>query len=82
MTTDVTEPFRRERQTELNAAESARALLEEQYGQVWNTQEVQQDFQVLGFLAPYVTVIRRSDGQKGSLELQHDPRFYFNFRPH
>jgi hypothetical protein len=40
------------------------------------------DFQVLGFLAPYVVVRRRSDGRKGSLEFQHNPRFYFGFSPH
>jgi hypothetical protein len=29
-----------------------------------------------------VVVRRRSDGGKGSLEFQHQPRFYFNFQPH
>jgi hypothetical protein len=37
---------------------------------------------VVGFTAPYVVVRRRSDGKKGSLEFQHDPRFYFGFSPH
>jgi hypothetical protein len=31
-------------------------------------------------MAPFVVVRRLSDGQKGSLEFQHHPRFYFNFQ--
>jgi hypothetical protein len=30
-------------------------------------------------MAPFVVVRRRVDGQKGNLEFQHSPRFYFNF---
>ena len=56
-----------------------RERLEKIYGQVWNTQELGRDFQVLGFAAPFVVVSRKSDGKKGSLEFQHMPRFYFNF---
>ena len=52
------------------------------HGQVWDTRELAHDFIVLGFLAPYIVVQRRSDGVKGSLEFQHMPRFYFNFQPH
>ena len=29
--------------------------------------------------APFVIVQRKSDREKGSLEFQHCPRFYFNF---
>jgi hypothetical protein len=35
---------------------------------------------VVGFLAPFVHVRRRVDQEEGSLEFQHQPRFYFNFR--
>lgn len=45
----------------------------------WNTAELIEDFEVIGFSAPYVVVRRRSDGQKGSLEFRHSPRVYFNF---
>ena len=48
-------------------------------GPTWTTRELQQDFEVLGFAAPFVVVRRRSDGAKGSLEFVHDPRIYFNF---
>ena len=33
-------------------------------------------------VAPFVVVRRKGDGKKGSLEFQHQPRFYFNFSPH
>jgi hypothetical protein len=48
----------------------------------WDTEELQRGFEVVGFSAPYVVVIRRSDGQKGSLEFTHRPRAYFNWQPH
>ena len=49
---------------------------------MWSTDQLSDDFEVLGFMAPLVVVRRRSDGRKGSLEFQHGPRFYFNFQPH
>lgn len=49
--------------------------------QRWNTEELQKDFEVLSFSAPWVIVRRRSDGVKGSLEFTHSPRYYFNFIP-
>ena len=57
----------------------SREALEGQYGQVWDTEELRQSFEVIGFLAPLVVVRRKADGVKGSLEFQHTPRFYFNF---
>jgi hypothetical protein len=48
--------------------------------QTWDTAELQQEFEVLGFLAPFVVVKRRSDGKKGTLEFKHSPRVYFGFR--
>jgi hypothetical protein len=49
--------------------------------QVWRADELQKHFEVLGFAAPYAAVIRKSDGQLGSLEFTHSPRIYFNFVP-
>jgi len=79
---DPTESIRRERLVEINAAPGSREALEAQYGQVWDTQQLTEDFQVIGFLAPVVVVRRRADGVKGSLEFQHSPRYYFSFQPH
>ena len=79
---DPTEAARRERLAEINAEPGSREALETQYGQVWDTQQFAQDFQVIGFLAPLVVVRRKADGVKGSLEFQHMPRLYFRFEPH
>lgn len=57
------------------------AELQEKYGKdnVWDTDALRKDFDVIGFMAPYTVVKRKSDGIKGSLEFTHRPRFYFNF---
>lgn len=78
---DQTEAIRRQRLVEINAEPGNRAALEAAYGLVWNTDELRRDFAVIGFMAPYVVVRRKSDGQKGSLEFQANPRLYFNFTP-
>ena len=51
------------------------------HGQVWDTGQLQDEFQVLGFMAPFVVARRRSDGVRGSLMFQNDPRFYYSFSP-
>jgi hypothetical protein len=79
---DETETIRRQQLAEINAQPGSRESLEAQHGQVWDTQELGRDFTVEGFLAPYVVVRRKSDGQQGSLLFQHDPRLYFGFQPH
>ena len=78
---DPTEAVRRERIAEINAEPGSREALEAQYGQVWTTNELADAFKVIGFLAPLVVVMRKSDGVEGSLEFQHSPRLYFNFVP-
>jgi hypothetical protein len=78
---DATETLRRERVRELNSQpETTRESLEARHGQVWTTDEMAQEFSVTGFMAPYVVVSRKTDGQVGSLEFAHSPRFYFNYR--
>lgn len=71
---DPTETIRRERVAEINLQPGSREALEAQYGQVWNTDQLSEDFEVLGFMTPLVVVRRKSDGRKGSLEFQHSPR--------
>ena len=77
---DETEGIRREMVATINANAGPRADLESKHGQVWDTSQLQDDFQVLGFAAPFVIVRRRSDGVKGSLMFQNDPRFYYGFQ--
>ena len=62
------------------AAEKAR-LKAETGGEVYDTEELRDLFEVKGFAAPLVVVKRKSDGQVGSLEFQHAPRLYFNWQP-
>jgi hypothetical protein len=82
MSSDPTETIRRQMLAEINAAPGSREYLEAKHGEVWDTTELSRDFEVIGFAAPLVVVSRKSDGQKGSLCFQHNPRFYFSFEPH
>ena len=78
--TAVTETLRRARLVELNSEAADRQTLEQRHGQVWDAQELRRDFIVVGYLAPLVVVRRKADGAVGSLEFQHHPRFYFNWK--
>ena len=77
---DSTADIRRELVREINAQPRSRADLKEAHGQVWDTAELSADYEVLGFAAPFVVVVRKSDGVRGSLQFQHSPRFYYAFR--
>ena len=57
-----------------------REELEAQYGKVWTTDNLSKDFTVHSFSAPFCTVTSRITGKKGTLEFQHRPRYYFDFR--
>ena len=82
---DNTEGIRREMveiinsQVQSDSREAERTRLESIHGQVWDTEELARDFDVKGFMAPFVVVTRKADGVEGSLEFQHYPRFYFSF---
>jgi hypothetical protein len=78
---DPTESIRRQMVAEINAEPGSREALERQHGQVWDTDQLRDLFEVIGFMAPLVGVRRKSDGVKGSLLFQHNPRFYFGFKP-
>ena len=77
--TDPTEDIRKQMLAEINAAPGSREYLEHKHGKVWDTGQLSEDFDVIGFAAPLVVVRRKSDGQKGSLMFQASPRFYFGF---
>ena len=79
--TDMLEIARRQRLVEINTEAKDRLALAAVYGRVWDAEELCAEFEVVGFMAPFVGVRRKSDGQKGSLEFQHHPRFYFSFVP-
>ena len=77
---DPTEDARRAMVQQINADPGSREALEAEHGQVWSTEELQRDFDVIGFAAPFIVVKRKSDGERGSLLFQHAPRFYFCFQ--
>ncbi len=79
---DETEMARRRRLMEINLLPGSREALEAEHGRVWTTDELMEDFEVLGFLAPVCVVRRRADGVKGSVEFQHQPRYFFGWKPH
>lgn len=56
-----------------------REELESKYNKVWNAKELQEDYNVLGFIAPHIACVRKSDNLTGSMEFQAFPRFYFDF---
>jgi hypothetical protein len=82
---DETQNARRARIVELNTdltenPENRRAWLEAHHGKVWDSSQLRQDFNVMGFLAPFVVVQEKATGKKGSMEFCHSPRFYFNWQ--
>jgi hypothetical protein len=61
----------------------ANALTDDQIeAPTWDTEALQRDFVVEGFLAPFCIVRRKSDGVRGSLSFRHSPRVYFDFQPY
>jgi len=81
MTTDPTEMTRRSMVQAINMNAGERERLEAQHGHVWDTTELQADFDVLGFAAPLIVVRERNTGRMGSLFFQHSPRLYWGFTP-
>ena len=74
---DDTEALRRQMVPKMPAAlMAARARGD----RTWTTEELRQEFEVLSFLAPFVTVRRRRDGTVGTLMFTHNPRTYFGWQ--
>lgn len=78
---DTIENLRRSLTAFVNQYPESREDLEETHGvgNVWNTEELSRDFEVIGFMAPFCVVTRKVDGKVGSVMFQHQPRIYFNF---
>ncbi len=47
----------------------------------WDTAQLREEFEVIGFLVPYVVVRRKADGVRGTLTFTHAPRVYSDFQP-
>jgi hypothetical protein len=80
MSADPTEDTRRALVAEINHEPGSREDLESKHGQVWDTDQLTNDFDVKGFMAPVVVVTRKADGVVGSLYFQANPRYYFGFQ--
>ena len=46
-----------------------------------DTNQLREQYEVLGFAAPFCLVKRKSDGVRGFLNFHHDPRYYYGFTP-
>ena len=57
----------------------AREFISKTEKDIYNTKELQESFNVVGFIAPFVSVVRKSDNKKGMMTFTHYPRFYFGF---
>lgn len=80
---DTTENIRKLMVAAINIAPMDREKLEGAYGKddVWDTEELQETFEVVGFAAPFCMVTKKETGEKGAVMFQHMPRFYFGFKP-
>lgn len=58
-----------------------RAALEQTYTAVWNETEFDHTFDLLETTPPYVSVVNKETGQRGTLLYVDTPRFYFLFNP-
>lgn len=47
--------------------------------ETWDTERLQQEYDVEGFLAPVVVVRRKSDGVLGTMLFTDQPRVYFGW---
>ena len=78
---DPTESIRKQMVAELNSEEATKAELKEKHGRVWTTSEMQEEFDALGFMAPFIIVRRKDTDERGSLMFTHSPRLYFSWQP-
>jgi hypothetical protein len=76
---DLTENIRRALVNSINSDPLSKPELEALGQKSWTTDELTSEFEVLGFMAPFVVVRRLSDGVKGSMMFSHNPRLYFSF---
>jgi hypothetical protein len=74
---------RRKLVAEPNPEVKTREELEAEHGtgNVWDTREFARHFIVTSVAYPFVVVKGKSDGIEGIILFQHQPRYYFGFRP-
>jgi hypothetical protein len=77
---DPTENTRRAMVQEINSDPNLVSDLEKAKEKTWTTDELRAEFEVIGFMAPFVAVRRLTDGRKGSMLFKHSPRIYYGFQ--
>ena len=73
---DPTEDARRALVPEVNQTTD-----DEIQGETWDTERARDEFEFIGFMAPFAIVKHRDTGEKGTLMFRHSPRIYFDWRP-
>lgn len=61
--------------------EEAKAALERLHDPVWTNDELLEQFEVSHFDPPYVHVVKKANGQRGTIAFVDSPRLYFAFQP-
>lgn len=61
--------------------DEAREVLERANNTVWSNDDLMAVFEVNRFDPPYVHVIRKTDGVRGTVAFIDTPRIYFAFQP-
>jgi hypothetical protein len=56
--------------------EAFRTALELEKGRVWSGAELQEEFEVIGFVCGYVVVKHKVTGKRGSMLFESYPRLY------
>ena len=64
---------------EINSNAKSKEALVAKFGKVYDTPELQENFEVISFAAPFVYGVDKATGKKGTLMFQHNPRFYYSF---
>jgi hypothetical protein len=77
---DETEAMRRVMAQDINSRKDNRDQLEKEHGEVWDTDQLRERFNVQAFAAPFVVAVDRTTGRMGSLVFQHWPRFYWGWK--
>ena len=72
----MTETIRRLQQAVVNQTPTDQLPIKDR---TWTTQELQEEFDVIGFAAPYVVVSSKTTGKRGTMMFKHSPRIYFNY---
>jgi hypothetical protein len=66
---------------QINGAPKNRTELEAEGEQVWDTDEIREEFEIRGFKTPFAMARHIGTGETGTLLFQDNPRYYFGWSP-